>query len=201
MARSVGRCRWVRWSPGSGRPALRGSRALRRRLPRAKPPARPRRQPSLNPPIHTQYPPPTPGGAGGPAAPPAPRKAAGTAATAAVPEPGHATAMSPPDPMVGTAAQLPFRSDGASLRATPLARSLARERGVDLLRLRGSGPGGRIVGRDVPATSASSPGAADTKPRLHLHWWRHGKVPVLLLHGFGADHASWRPLVEQLPPG
>src|SRR6218665_581306 len=138
---------------------------------------------------------------GGTSAPPAARQAAGTAATAAVPEPGHATAMSPPDPMVGTAAQLPFRSDGASLRATPLARSLARERGVDLLRLRGSGPGGRIVGRDVPATSASSPGAADTKPRLHLHWWRHGKVPVLLLHGFGADHASWRPLVEQLPPG
>src|SRR6218665_2128781 len=72
---------------------------------------------------------------------------------------------------VGTAAGRPFRSDGRSWRATPLARSLARVGGVDLLRLRGSGPGGRIVGRDVPATSASSPGAADTKPRLHLHWW------------------------------
>ena len=138
----------------------------------------------------------------GTSAPPAARQATGTAATAAVPEPGHATAMSPPAPMVSTAAELPFRSDGTSLRATPLARSLARERGVDLLRLRGSGPGGRIVGRDVPATSTSSPGGADTKPKpkLHLHWWRHGKVPVLLLHGFGADHASWRPLVEQLPP-
>src|SRR6218665_2377629 len=100
-----------------------------------------------------------------------------------------------------------WRANGAwtcstSTPAAPLARSLARERGVDLLRLRGSGPGGRIVGRDVPATSTSSPGGADTKPKpkLHLHWWRHGKVPVLLLYGFCADHASWRPLVEQLPP-
>src|SRR6218665_3526248 len=102
-----------------------------------------------------------PGAAGveGTSAPPAARQATGTAATAAVPEPGHATAMSPPVPMVSTAAQLPFRSDGASLRATPLARSLARERGVDLLRLRGRGPRGRPVGRGVAAPSRPSPPA------------------------------------------
>jgi pyruvate dehydrogenase E2 component (dihydrolipoamide acetyltransferase) len=38
------------------------------------------------------------------------------------------------------------------LRASPLARKMASERGVDLGSLVGSGPEGRIVARDVPAT-------------------------------------------------
>ena len=43
-------------------------------------------------------------------------------------------------------------------RSSPLARRMASERGVDLGSLQGSGPGGRIVKRDIeqaPATSAS----------------------------------------------
>jgi len=83
-------------------------------------------------------------------------------------------------------------------RATPLARSLARERGVDLRNVTGSGPRGRIFADDVPDTASAvvDPAAA----QLHLHWWQRGSTaPVLLLHGFGADHASWRPLVQQLP--
>ena len=36
--------------------------------------------------------------------------------------------------------------------ASPAARRIARERGVDLAGLRGSGPGGRIVARDVAVT-------------------------------------------------
>jgi len=38
---------------------------------------------------------------------------------------------------------------GERVRASPLARRLARERGVELRELRGSGPGGRIVKADV----------------------------------------------------
>ena len=37
--------------------------------------------------------------------------------------------------------------------ASPLARRLARERGIDLARLHGSGPRGRIVKRDIPLTT------------------------------------------------
>ena len=81
------------------------------------------------------------------------------------------------------------------LRATPLARNLARARGVDLHSLTGSGPGGRIYADDVPASA----GRAAAATQLHLHWWqRSSGVPVLLLHGFGTDHASWRPLVQQM---
>jgi pyruvate dehydrogenase E2 component (dihydrolipoamide acetyltransferase) len=43
-------------------------------------------------------------------------------------------------------------------KASPLARRLAGERGLDLATLQGSGPGGRIVKRDVEA-AASAPAA------------------------------------------
>ena len=36
------------------------------------------------------------------------------------------------------------------IAASPLARRLARQRGIDLAKLRGSGPKGRIVKRDIP---------------------------------------------------
>lgn len=42
-------------------------------------------------------------------------------------------------------------AEGARLRATPIVHRLARERGVDLTRVRGSGPHGRIVRRDLDA--------------------------------------------------
>jgi pyruvate dehydrogenase E2 component (dihydrolipoamide acetyltransferase) len=42
----------------------------------------------------------------------------------------------------------------ARLRASPLARRIAGERGIDLRTIRGSGPDGRIVRKDVEAASA-----------------------------------------------
>ena len=42
---------------------------------------------------------------------------------------------------------------GARAKASPLARRLARESGVDLTQLTGSGPGGRIVKSDVAAAA------------------------------------------------
>ncbi|HEU4584681.1 MAG TPA: dihydrolipoamide acetyltransferase family protein [Gemmatimonadaceae bacterium] len=49
--------------------------------------------------------------------------------------------------------------DGGRLRASPLARRLASENGVDIQRLAGSGPGGRIVKRDIEAALAAAPQA------------------------------------------
>ncbi len=40
-------------------------------------------------------------------------------------------------------------SNGGRIKASPLARRIARERGVDLSALRGTGPDGRIVAEDV----------------------------------------------------
>jgi pyruvate dehydrogenase E2 component (dihydrolipoamide acetyltransferase) len=49
-------------------------------------------------------------------------------------------------------------SGGATV--TPLARRLAAEAGIDLSRLRGSGPHGRIVARDVESAPLAPPAAA-----------------------------------------
>src|SRR5580765_8610306 len=45
-------------------------------------------------------------------------------------------------------AETPHR-DGGRVKASPLARRIARERGIELASLRGTGPEGRIVAEDV----------------------------------------------------
>lgn len=49
---------------------------------------------------------------------------------------------------------------GGRLLASPVARRLAEERGIALAQLQGSGPGGVILKRDVPAQPAAAPGPA-----------------------------------------
>ena len=50
---------------------------------------------------------------------------------------------------------------GERVKASPLARRIARENGVELGTLSGSGPGGRVVKADVEAARAAAPGATD----------------------------------------
>jgi pyruvate dehydrogenase E2 component (dihydrolipoamide acetyltransferase) len=58
----------------------------------------------------------------------------------------------PPQADSGPAPVSPRAEGGARLKASPLARRIARERGIDLGGLAGSGPGGRIVKADVQAS-------------------------------------------------
>lgn len=51
-------------------------------------------------------------------------------------------------------------SEGGRIKASPLAKKIAAERGVRLQGIAGTGPGGRILAKDVPSTPAESPGAA-----------------------------------------
>jgi pyruvate dehydrogenase E2 component (dihydrolipoamide acetyltransferase) len=59
----------------------------------------------------------------------------------------------------GEAAPQPKADAGDRIKASPLARRLAEQRGIDLAGLAGSGPGGRIVKADVDA-AAGKPAAA-----------------------------------------
>jgi pyruvate dehydrogenase E2 component (dihydrolipoamide acetyltransferase) len=62
------------------------------------------------------------------------------------------------------------RQDGERIKASPLARRLAREQGVDLASVKGTGPDGRIVAEDIerlpaPAEApAAAPEPAPAKP-------------------------------------
>ena len=61
----------------------------------------------------------------------------------------------------GSAAAAPKRK---RVKAAPSVRALARELGVDLTSLEGSGPGGRITARDV-AKAAETPGERASRPQ------------------------------------
>jgi pyruvate dehydrogenase E2 component (dihydrolipoamide acetyltransferase) len=54
-------------------------------------------------------------------------------------------------------APAPTASGNGRIKASPLARRLARERGIDLATLRGTGPEGRIVAEDVERGEAGAP--------------------------------------------
>lgn len=87
------------------------------------------------------------GASGGqPAAPPAAQAASAPEEPARAPEPAPA-----PAPSV----------DGERIKASPVARRVAQDRGVDLRSVTGTGPGGRIVRADV---EAAQPGAAPQAP-------------------------------------
>jgi len=54
--------------------------------------------------------------------------------------------------------------DGARVKASPLARRIARERGIELSSLTGTGPEGRIVAEDVERAGVSAAPAAAPAP-------------------------------------
>ena len=67
----------------------------------------------------------------------------------------ESTAPAPSHPTIPPAARPPADPSGAA-GASPLARRLAREQGVDLSTVHGTGPGGRITREDVLAAAAAA---------------------------------------------
>src|SRR5439155_726862 len=98
-----------------------------------------------------------------PEAPPAP---AATPAPAP-PRPAVVSAPAPATPAVSLAAP----ASAGRVKASPLAKKIAAQSGVDLRLIRGTGPGGRIIRRDVEAasvTAAAAPAAVTAAPAAAL---------------------------------
>ncbi|MCK0143417.1 pyruvate dehydrogenase complex dihydrolipoamide acetyltransferase [Aliiroseovarius sp. F20344] len=104
-------------------------------------------------------------------APAEPAAAAAEAAPAAVEAAAPVTAA--------PAAPAPQAADGARIFASPLARRIAADKGLDLTQITGSGPKGRIVKADVEnataapkaapaAASTAAPAAAPTGPSADM---------------------------------
>ncbi|MCL8385187.1 pyruvate dehydrogenase complex dihydrolipoamide acetyltransferase [Xanthobacter aminoxidans] len=109
--------------------------------------------------------------------------AAGKGAAAPAPAPAATPAASPapaaaPAPAPAAAASAPASNgQGGRVFASPLARRIAKDKGIDLGSLSGSGPHGRIVARDLeaaqpgakpaaaPAPAAAAPAAAAPAPK------------------------------------
>ncbi len=92
-------------------------------------------------------------GDGKPAAKPAkktePAAAAAPAKPAAPAAPKPLSPVTPKPRAVSTA-------NGVRVKASPLAKKIAAERGIDLSGVSGSGPGGRILAADVPESGAAT---------------------------------------------
>jgi pyruvate dehydrogenase E2 component (dihydrolipoamide acetyltransferase) len=87
----------------------------------------------------------------------APAPAAAPPAAAPPPPPVRApAAAAPPAPVAG--------GNGGQVRSSPLARRLASDRGLDLAQVQGTGPGGRIIKRDIESAAAAPPAAARITP-------------------------------------
>jgi len=107
---------------------------------------------------------------------PAPRPAASAPPAAPAPEP---VASAPPSRPAAPAPEPPATIEPAG----PAVRRLARELGVELAAVRGSGPGGRIVREDVVAAVRQSAGQA-----------RPGGTPAVRSRGAGGESDDWGPI-------
>ena len=67
-----------------------------------------------------------------------------------------------PEPAPAPADAPAPRTDGGRIKASPLARRIAKERGVDLTGMKGTGPDGRIVAEDVERAASAPPAWAAT---------------------------------------
>jgi pyruvate dehydrogenase E2 component (dihydrolipoamide acetyltransferase) len=98
---------------------------------------------------------------------------AASAPAAAAPAPAAQEAAAPAA-ATSAAPSAPRSGDGTRIFATPLARRIAADRGLDLSQVKGSGPHGRIIKADVeglsksdaPKAAAATPTAAAAKPAL-----------------------------------
>jgi pyruvate dehydrogenase E2 component (dihydrolipoamide acetyltransferase) len=110
-----------------------------------------------------------------------PERASGRAAAAEAAERVESTASAP--------------SNGGRIKASPLARRIARERGIDLSTLSGTGPDGRIVAEDVERGEASPPAAPAAAPSGDIE-----SVPLTKIRKTIARRltAAWQAPVFQL---
>ncbi len=102
---------------------------------------------------------------------------------------------------IGELESSPATVSGSStpVRATPVARRLARRRGVDLATLTGSGRRGRIEARDVVGTGQ---GETDNLQFANgIAYVEKGPAsgePFLLVHGFAGDRTTFATLMNAL---
>jgi len=144
--------------------------------------------PSVQPPAGSGVPAPAPVAA----APPPPSASASPVVGVAVGHAGLASAVpsaaiaGPGQALKGVAApSARDGGDGGHVLASPLARRMAREMGLDLARIAGSGPAGRVVRQDVERAAALAVGT------------RAGRVPEAI--GAGVPAPLPQPALPRRP--
>jgi pyruvate dehydrogenase E2 component (dihydrolipoamide acetyltransferase) len=139
----------------------------------------------------------------------APAGAAAVAADAAAPPPAASSAPAAAADLAATVPAAAQPSADGHVPASPAARRAAREAGLALAGIAGSGPGGRVVLRDLPAAGTASAGTQGADAvftgrfgALQLRRWNAGAAPgrptLVLIHGLFGDIEGWSVLARAL---
>lgn len=100
------------------------------------------------------------------------------------------------------------RDDSGRVNASPAARKLAQELGIDLATVEATGAGGRITSDDVERAAAAL--AADPSPREELVTLADGRAicsllagpgqapKIVFLHGLGGSQSTWQVVLGEL---
>ena len=136
------------------------------------------------------------------AVPPKAEAAKPAAAAAPLPLPPAAAAPLPPAAIGGELTFDPAKLRELGIRTSPLVRRLAKENGVDLRQLTGTGAGGRVTKQDIQATiakgapayaeaPAGKPAAVElglAVPRERLYFGRYQVEPMSAMRRSIAEH-------------
>ena len=104
-------------------------------------------------------------------------------ASAAAPAAAKPSAVSPqpsaaPPPTPAAVPNVSAVADASRVKASPLAKRIAKETGVDLARLQGSGPGGRVVKRDLEGAPTNAPRPTPHAPLVPRSGAAYDDVPL-----------------------
>jgi len=93
----------------------------------------------------------------------------------------------------------PSEAENFRLRATPPARRLARQTGLELKNIPGTGRRGRIERRDVEAFAGAAPRRQkNLAGSIAFETVGEGSKSFLLIHGFAGDRSAWAALASGL---
>lgn len=108
----------------------------------------------------------------------------------------------------GREARAASRDESGRVNASPAARKLAAEVGVDLAMVEATGPGGRITSDDVERAAAEI--AADPSPREEMVTLADGRgiaalvagpggaPKIVFVHGLGGSQSTWQMVLGEL---
>lgn len=111
------------------------------------------------------------------------------------PGPSAAAGSSP----VSSSSSSSLAAPGGRVRVSPLARKLAQERGIDLTTVKGTGPDGRIIKRDILAAEPDSAAASASAPKPVPPGPDGRAKSAGLVPGAGAIKPSTTPVGPSLP--
>jgi pyruvate dehydrogenase E2 component (dihydrolipoamide acetyltransferase) len=84
----------------------------------------------------------------------------------------------PAQPTVAPVQEAATPVESGPVKASPLAKKIARDNKVDLARVRGTGPGGRVVRKDVEAALAGGLSTIDRRPQTMVSGLRSMVTPA-----------------------